>query len=341
MKTKLLLYLAISSHLSFALISCSDNPTSDNSSEKGEVSKNSTRKNSKTWEGLLVTEYSGDIRFFDLETNKESTVYKEAGQPFVTSNGDVITVSGKFPKANYLVQVSDPGFNNNKKLLDLSDGWIGGKIYGIKLSPDGKLIAAGITSYGDYKIDKDAVVVFDLNGNIIAKFNEKYQPDWTPDGRIVMSGSLMSESADGKVYTKSEPGIFISSKDFSSVERIDPGFDDPSPVNVAVSPDGKRIAFVKNHHVWVMDINGSNAQQLTAPGGDNEESFPAWSPDGNYVACWVYKTFEKSYYTAIAIVPANANEPVKLENDANVWPRDNEDYRISGGAHQFSWIRKK
>ncbi len=262
---------------------------------------------------------------------------KDAGQPFVTKTGEVITISRRFPKANQLVQLSDPAFSNNKTLLDLSDGWLGGNIYGIKMSPDGKYLAAGITSYSGYKIDKDAVVVFDRSGSIVAQVPDRYQPDWTPDGRLVMSGSLMSESADGKVSVK-QPGIFISNNDFSSNTRIDPGFDDPAPVNVAVSPDGKQIAFIKNQHVWVMGIDGSNPRQLTTSGGDNQESYPTWSPDGNAIACWVYKTFEKSYYTAIAIVPVNIDAPVKLSNEAAVWPKDKEGYRISGGAHQFSWV---
>lgn len=305
--------------------------------EKRESSDPSTKIK---WAGKLVTEYSGDIRYYDFKTKEETVVYKEAGQPSVTTDGDVLTISGKFPKANYLIQRADPEFNNNKALVDLSDGWIGGHIYGVKMSPDGEHIAAGITSYGDYKINEDAVVVFDLEGKIVAQFEKKYQSDWTPDGKLVMTGSLLSGSSDDKVYTKGEAGIFISKKDFSSLKRIDPGFDDPAPVNVAVSPDGDQLAFVKNSHVWIMDIDGENARQVTASGGDNMESFPTWSPDGKYIACWSFKTFERSYYTAIAIIPADTKKPVKLTNEAPVWPRDEDGKRISGGSHQFSWVRK-
>lgn len=338
MKTKLLLLSGLVTILIISFTSCTDN--SANEPEEKLKGKSTSKKNKKPWEGKLVTEYSDDIRYFNLETNEETTVFNEAGQPFVTPQGDILTISDKFPKANYLIQVADPEFNNNKALLDLSGDWFGGSIYGVKMSPDGKYLATGVTSYSGYKIDKDAVVIFDLAGNMIARLDHKYQPDWTPDGRLVMSGSLMSETADGKVYTKNEPGIFISSKDFSTVQRIDPGFDDPVPVNVAVSPDGEKIAFIKNHHLWVMDIDGKNVRQITASGGDNEESFPTWSPDGNFLACWVYKTFEKSYYSAIAIVPADAEQPIKLTNEAEVWPKDDKGFRISGGAHQFSWTGK-
>jgi Tol biopolymer transport system component len=316
------------------IVSCSDSQPGKKAATTAE--KQNTGAN---WTGKLVYEYTGDIAYYDFSTKKESIVFKEAGQPFVTANKQVITVRGKFPKANYVIETADPDFNNNKVLLDLSDGWFGGKIYGLKMSPDNKMIAAGITSYNGYKINTDAVVVFDLSGNIVARFDNKYQPDWTPRGELVMAGSLMSESADGKVYTNDEAGIFISS-DLKTLKRIDPGFDDPAPVNVAVSADGKRVAFIKNNHVWVMNMNGSDVKQLTAAGGDNEESFPAWSPDGKYIACWTYKTFEKSYYTAIAIVPSDASQPVQLENNATVWPRDNKNDRVSGGAHQLNWVKE-
>jgi|GEM_PF-4416100 len=304
----------------------------------------SSKKSKAKWKGKLVTEYAGDIRYYNFGSKEETTVFKEARQPSVTGDGDVLTVSSKFPKANYLIQLADPEFNNAKVLLDLSDNWIGGYIYGLKMSPDGEHLAVGVTSYGagysNYKITNDAVLIFDMSGEIVARFENKYQPDWTPDGRVVMAGSLLSESVDDKVQTKEEAGIFISKKDFSGLKRIDPGFDNPAPTNVAVSPDGEQIAFIKNSHVWVMNVDGSDARQVTASGGDNVESFPTWSPDGKFIACWSYKTFEKSYYTAIAIVPANTTKPVKLTNDAPVWPRDDEGGRISGGAHQFSWVKE-
>lgn len=54
-----------------------------------------------------------------------------------------------------------------------------------------------------------------------------------------------------------------------------------------ISPDGKKIAFAKCEtnsvrHIWVMDLYGSNAKQLT----NNEKEFagfPSWSPDGEFI----------------------------------------------------------
>lgn len=318
---------------------CTDGgKTKDNTSSK-EDDKERENENGK-WSGKLVTEYSGDIRYYNFDSKEETVVFKEAWQVSPAVDGSVVSLSAKFAKRNSLLQVSDPEFNDVKPLLDLSGGWFGGYIYGNKMSPDGKHMAVTITSYkGDYKIQKDGVYIFDLSGKIVAQFENKYQADWTPDGRLVMAGSLLSESVDDKVKDGPEPGIFISDKDLSSLQRIDPGFNNPAPCNVSVSPDGERIAFIKNSHVWVMNTDGSNVQQLTASGGDNVESFPTWSPDGKYIACWCYKTYERSYYTAIAIVPSKTNSPIKLTNEAEVWPRDKEGDRVSGGAHQLIWLK--
>jgi Tol biopolymer transport system component len=86
-----------------------------------------------------------------------------------------------------------------------------------------------------------------------------------------------------------------------------------------------------------MNLDGSGLKQLTAVDRDNIETYPSWSPDGKYVACWTYKTFEKSYFTAIAVVPAAAPAPIALTDQAPVWPRDPKGFRISGGSGQFSW----
>jgi Tol biopolymer transport system component len=45
------------------------------------------------------------------------------------------------------------------------------------------------------------------------------------------------------------------------------------------SPDGSRIAFVRNVDIWVMDADGTDVRQITA--NRAMEDCPSWSPDGS------------------------------------------------------------
>jgi hypothetical protein len=49
----------------------------------------------------------------------------------------------------------------------------------------------------------------------------------------------------------------------------------------SVSPNGKKIAFTKDHDIYVMNIDGSNVIQLT---NDHYSYSPAWLPDGSKLA---------------------------------------------------------
>jgi len=61
-----------------------------------------------------------------------------------------------------------------------------------------------------------------------------------------------------------------------------------SDFNADISPDGRRIAFEsersgETHDIWVADIDGSNAVQLTRGPGQLQGT-PRWSPDGQRIA---------------------------------------------------------
>jgi Tol biopolymer transport system component len=52
-----------------------------------------------------------------------------------------------------------------------------------------------------------------------------------------------------------------------------------------VSPDGTKLLYMEHslrNHIWVVNIDGTNRQQLTQYGDSNES--PIWSPDGSQIA---------------------------------------------------------
>ncbi|WP_124727569.1 DPP IV N-terminal domain-containing protein [Staphylospora marina] len=54
--------------------------------------------------------------------------------------------------------------------------------------------------------------------------------------------------------------------------------------SVDVSPDGKKLAFIKNDSVYVSDINGKNQVRLTNVKFPTYDASPRWSPDGTRIA---------------------------------------------------------
>ncbi len=296
----------------------------------------------------------------NLKAKKNKSVLKEGRQPFVARSGEIYFVNEAFPKRQSLIRKSNASFTQFKNVLDMSSdnsqykqqledysvirgtgiSAVLDRMADPKISPDGKYLSVTIFGYPGQAFPKNCVAVFELaTGQLTTKFDDKYYGNWLHDGRLLMSGSYKTVSSDGNIYHSSSPGIFITDAALQNPTRIDEGLDDPAPYHAIPSPDGKKIAFILNDHVWVMDINAKNMKQLTDADNDNIETFPAWSPDGKNIACWSYKTFEKSYFTAIAIVPANSSKPIVLSNKAAVWPRDTKNYRISGGSNQFSWIK--
>ncbi|MXY30349.1 MAG: amidohydrolase family protein [Gammaproteobacteria bacterium] len=57
--------------------------------------------------------------------------------------------------------------------------------------------------------------------------------------------------------------------------------------DAAPSPDGEMLAFTALDRLWVSDADGSNPTRITE--ADRSEHFPAWSPDGEWIA---YSTWD-------------------------------------------------
>ena len=93
--------------------------------------------------------------------------------------------------------------------------------------------------------------------------------------------------------------------------------------DAAVSPDGRKIAFVRSEgtaaNVYVMNADGSGVHQLTAfvPGGYAEG--PAWSPDGKRIALTGSET---GVHSGIYVVSANGHNlaPVAAQGAEDMQP---------------------
>ncbi|MDT8342203.1 MAG: amidohydrolase family protein [Longimicrobiales bacterium] len=84
---------------------------------------------------------------------------------------------------------------------------------------------------------------------------------------------------------------------------------DPVP-----SPDGARIAFTALDRLWVADADGGNPRRLTT--ADVSEHFPAWSPDGRWLA---YATWEGSAGHLYRVRADGSGEPERLTTEPASW----------------------
>lgn len=143
------------------------------------------------------------------------------------------------------------------------------------VSPDGRRVAVvekrskvHDTSFGKFSgISLGHVVVYDIaSGKEIATFPEKNHCEWTPDGRIVMS------QYGGN-------GLYVSDTDLKDLTPISK---DVYASQMEVSPNGKRIAMVVGGRIWTIGIDGGDLKQAAVTG--RNQSLPAWSPDGKWLA---------------------------------------------------------
>jgi hypothetical protein len=140
-------------------------------------------------------------------------------------------------------------------------------------APDGQTIAFVSTRDGNWNI-----YTMDADGDNVNRLTEArafdLSPSWSPDGKLITFYRRIGDRAT----------LMLMDADGANPRALtDDGWDP------AWSPDGKMIAFTsarssRGYHVYVMNADGTNLQELTR--NHNRFGFvhPAWSPDGRKIA---------------------------------------------------------
>jgi TolB protein len=97
------------------------------------------------------------------------------------------------------------------------------------------------------------------------------EPAWSPDGAKIAFASRRAGSFH----------IYVMNADGTGTRTLTFGKQDTDN-HPTFSPTGDRIAFARDADIYVMNADGSGQQAIT--GVDAEESDPAWSPKGTWIA---------------------------------------------------------
>ena len=222
-------------------------------------------------------------------------------------------------------------------------------------SPDGRHIAFTV---GEPETNSSAIFVATPDGEIrrlsLARRGAPEQagepvmrtllPEpWTPDGASVfyLAGGDI-RAADART------GAARTVVDFGATS---PGytpqqyFNGPDPV---LSPDGSKLAYIRESELWVLDLEDGGVRQLTSSHGEGWHNLqPRWSPDGTKILYTAQATDEQRRFrytdfsgliigvrftligygrVRLGVIPAGGGETTWLG------PPEGERYSLRGGS---------
>jgi Tol biopolymer transport system component len=128
------------------------------------------------------------------------------------------------------------------------------------------------------------------------------EPSFSPDGsKIVFTSFRLDNAAGGTEFTTD---LWTMNADGSNQTVL---FDDLLGASYArFSPDGTRIVFGYGWHIWIMDADGSNPEQLTT---EENNVAPSFSPDGTKI---VFASDVNSAFMDVWVMNADGTSPQRL-----------------------------
>lgn len=282
-----------------SVLSCSKNDNANPDNGNGE-NRNLT--------GQLLYTFTGDVYQLDLQSNQQSTYFTYNTYGF--NNWDMSRdeqfrltserEAGVFDVAKITLIRNSDGIIIDEFDYDSPKG-VDTHVMAL-LSPDNQRVLYSPT------LD-NGIVITDLNGKVLThleavntesgavSFGITDEVLWLPDNRIL--------------FTLNGRYIFTSDPPYTSLKLIK---DMPYTLwgSLRVNKQGTQLTMMVSNHIYVMDVDGNNFQQVTeSSGGEIHADF---SPDGKYLL--VAKKIGPTYfYWNLAIVP----------NDGQVYNMDYDD----------------
>ena len=237
---------------------------------------------------------------------------------------------------------------DNSNLFDIVYEWEDISTTNAFISPNGKYLALAAQHFSDLPVTiidveaEDAVSSWSMRG---VSFLQYGSPVWT---------------ADNTVYFRIANDIFKSSlaDGFQTAPHV---LTLPSGSSYAtVNPQGSKIVYRNNKHLWICNMDGSDPKQITTCktldiiDNDGEKS-PVFSPDGKYIAftgatssgtpwsdhnypdgSWVAAT--GGNYGYIVIIPADGNlYDLDNLNSGAIWLKESGGNNGIACSHRIVW----
>ena len=221
--------------------------------------------------GYIYYSNGGEIFRIHLSDEKDEKLFVNATQPDIADDGRIIAVES-YPLERIIV--SDHSGADRQSIIE-SESYTGPKFKYMFDKPRISFDQSYIAYEGDNVHNPITYVVNSNNGELVATIGDydarqpMIAPSWSPDGSLFVQG-----------WTSMNNGIYKVSSDFTTMERIDPNLSNVS--QPSVSPDGTKIAFIRDGKVWTMGTDGSNPQLLNSE--ISNFAMPTWSPDSKYLA---------------------------------------------------------
>jgi Tol biopolymer transport system component len=212
-------------------------------------------------------------------------------------------------------------------------------------SPDGKKIV-----YLQQNDNGISIWLSDPDGKnprMLIRSGINMEPSWLPDSKNIVWFVLMP----GKPAESSK--LWILDTETLQSRQL---FTDPEQVKFgnlmpAVSPDGKKVAFVSNRsghfRIWLSNLDGSDAR-LISPAAEPaaeldetlqlpiEQKVPSWSPDGQWIAHWEGVEMD---HLSRSTGRADPQRDALIEASWNVWivDRDGKNKHKAGHGDDPTW----
>ncbi len=134
-------------------------------------------------------------------------------------------------------------------------------------------------------------------------------PNATPTPTPTPAPTPTPGPATGKIaFSSTRNGfaaIFLMNADGSSPVALTAGSAGNGDTEAALSPDGKKVAFVRNRDLYVVNADGTGETKILTDGGIGTGRALSWSPDGTKIV--FDSSFEGGFFVASHINVVNAD----------------------------------